>query len=336
MNLASLAAFSLYFADNVADKTSLTVVYDEATQEHVETLFRMVRPWRQYMQMRSFSSQDYTNIVRDHDNGAIVFLSEVIDSIDMVEDGRAIVLPVVPDASHPDFGLFQEMESHDYELGGLNEWRENVSVAYSNFVLQSLSSVHIKRSFPFDGWSALGRVTELSKQEKIKCLDVGCGPISRLRWAALQGWIEIVGVDPLNKIYDSIMARHGYDVLPQIRPAETITSAAENMQLDGRKFDVVFSMNALDHTQDLPQAIKTMGAALRFGGGGLISVYSREGTRQEFQGLHKYDIWFENDDIVFKEKDTEQQSLFTLDSSLELHEIVRNTDIDLMFTIKKR
>ena len=129
------------------------------------------------------------------------------------------------------------------------------------------------------------------------------------------------------------MARHGYEHLPMLRPQENIAGYAESADLKGRTFDIVFSMNALDHTQDLPCAIATILRAMRPGGAALISVGTNEGKRQNYSGLHKYDISAQGDEIVFGTKDGDVRRLRDCDSSIKSVEIVRNDESETLFLL---
>ena len=78
-----------------------------------------------------------------------------------------------------------------------------------------------------------------------RVLDVGCGPRGSLEWCA--GAARRVGVDPLAERYRALGTdRHAM---------EYVTAAAERMPFADASFDVVASLNSLDHVDDVDRAV---------------------------------------------------------------------------------
>lgn len=95
-----------------------------------------------------------------------------------------------------------------------------------------------------------------------RVLDVGCGPRRELDWADMT--TERVGLDPLADRYLELLgpeaaARMSY-----------VTGVAERMPFDDGHFDVVVSVNSLDHVQDIGQAASEIKRVLRPGGSFLL------------------------------------------------------------------
>ncbi len=224
----------------------------------------------------------------------------------------------------PDFGqlgtldndLIREVSFFDFEFSGLNEW-DGAPVVYSATCLQQLSSVHSRKFFPewaFDG----------APKKPLTAMDIGCGPISLLRWGAIHGYVRITGVDPLLNMYDMMLARHGLDALPMIRCANEVPDFAENLdKLPAKNFDVVFTQNALDHTQQPKRVVELMAEKLRPGGHAIITVGTREGTRQAWDQLHKTDIFLDGE-LMFQHQHTEPQPL--LPANLRLDQVHESSD----------
>jgi ubiquinone/menaquinone biosynthesis C-methylase UbiE len=81
--------------------------------------------------------------------------------------------------------------------------------------------------------------------EAKRVLDVGCGPRGSLEWANAAA--QRVGLDPLARRYRTL----GID-----RHAMTYVSApAERMPFAAGSFDVVASLNSLDHVEDVDAAV---------------------------------------------------------------------------------
>tara|TARA_B100000795_G_C22794749_1_gene438789 strand:+ start:126 stop:830 length:705 start_codon:yes stop_codon:yes gene_type:complete len=89
---------------------------------------------------------------------------------------------------------------------------------------------------------------DLSKEDyKNKTvLDIGCGPRGSLEWA--DNVKRRVGLDPLAKKYIKMEGRN-HDM-------EYIQSGAEQIPFDSGYFDIVTSLNSLDHVDDLKDCIK--------------------------------------------------------------------------------
>ena len=87
-------------------------------------------------------------------------------------------------------------------------------------------------------------------------LDVGCGPRGSLEWADMAA--RRVGLDPLADSYARLRsAPHAM---------EYVSAPAERMPLADASFDVVTSINSLDHVEDLDGTIAAIKRVLRPGG----------------------------------------------------------------------
>jgi len=93
-------------------------------------------------------------------------------------------------------------------------------------------------------------------------LDVGCGPCGSLEWA--DNTVRRVGVDPLAEAYEFLrQSPHAMEYVPDY---------IESMSFADDTFDVVVSLNSLDHVDDLPRAIAEMKRVVKPGGHLLIAV----------------------------------------------------------------
>ena len=89
-----------------------------------------------------------------------------------------------------------------------------------------------------------------------RMLDVGCGPRGSLDWAADAA--ARVGLDPL--------ADHYLELGVDGAAMEYVTGVAEAMPFDDDAFDVVSSINSLDHVDDVPRTVAEIIRVLRPGG----------------------------------------------------------------------
>jgi GT2 family glycosyltransferase/SAM-dependent methyltransferase len=95
-----------------------------------------------------------------------------------------------------------------------------------------------------------------------RVLDIGCGPRGSLEWATEAS--ERVGLDPLVSRYRLL----GIDA----HQMTYVDSGAEDIPFPDGHFDIVASLNALDHVDDVDAAIGEMTRVTRSGGLGLVLV----------------------------------------------------------------
>lgn len=135
-----------------------------------------------------------------------------------------------------------------------------------------------------------------------RVLDVGCGPRGSLEWAT--NATERVGLDPLAGAYREL----GTD-----RHAMTYVEAgAEAIPLPTGHFDVVACLNALDHVDDLDQAIAEISRVTREGGTLLlITEVNHEPTATEPQQfgweiLERFTAW----DVEWEKRNQKLEDIY--------------------------
>lgn len=95
-----------------------------------------------------------------------------------------------------------------------------------------------------------------------KILDIGCGPRGSLEWADMAA--ERVGLDPLVERYRSLgIDRHS---------THYVNAPAEHIPYPDGYFDVVSSINSLDHVDDVDTAMQEMIRVVAPGGTILLVV----------------------------------------------------------------
>lgn len=95
-----------------------------------------------------------------------------------------------------------------------------------------------------------------SDYDDLKVLDIGCGPRGSLEWA--DNTKERIGLDPLADKYIKLEGKH--------HQMKYVKSGAENIPFEDGYFDVVSSLNSLDHVDDLNQCIKEIKRVVKPGG----------------------------------------------------------------------
>ncbi len=94
-----------------------------------------------------------------------------------------------------------------------------------------------------------------------RLLDIGCGPCGSLEWA--DNALERVGLDPLAEAYQYLGSdTHKMTYTPDF---------AENISFPDQHFDVVTSINSLDHVDNLEKVVAEIDRVLRKGGHVLIA-----------------------------------------------------------------
>jgi len=95
-----------------------------------------------------------------------------------------------------------------------------------------------------------------------RVLDIGCGPMGSLEWADMTA--RRVGLDPLARSYLTFGADQ--------HKMEYVASGSERIPFDDGYFDVVSSLNSLDHVNDVYATIKEIKRVVRRGGLFLLMV----------------------------------------------------------------
>lgn len=97
-------------------------------------------------------------------------------------------------------------------------------------------------------------------------IDIGCGPRGSLCW--ITGARLCIGVDPLADAYRELGIAD--------QPMSYVGAAAERLPLKDASIDVVITINALDHVDDIHAAFREIRRVLRPGGLFMGSINLRE------------------------------------------------------------
>jgi SAM-dependent methyltransferase len=102
----------------------------------------------------------------------------------------------------------------------------------------------------------MGNIEDISFFDGLVCLDIGCGPRGSLTW--LRNARAAIGVDPLAEQYRQFgIERHSMIYL---------SCGAERIPLPSQYVDVIFSMNSLDHVDNLDRVCAEIRRLLKPGG----------------------------------------------------------------------
>lgn len=95
-----------------------------------------------------------------------------------------------------------------------------------------------------------------------KVLDIGCGPRGSLEWA--DNTAQRVGLDPLAEAYEFLIGDN--------QEMEYTPDFAEDISFPTGHFDIVTSINSLDHVDNLEKVVKEIQRVVSPGGHILIGV----------------------------------------------------------------
>lgn len=126
--------------------------------------------------------------------------------------------------------------------------------------------------------------------EKIVVLELGPGPRSRLTEGFRQQLFDLVAIDPLA---DTFKKHLGGEEFLTCGYGETVDEL-----FPPESFHMSYASNALDHTKDPPLCFKNMISLTKVNGCIMIQGAVNEGTRTNWLGLHKHNMWIDGE-ILF-------------------------------------
>lgn len=129
-------------------------------------------------------------------------------------------------------------------------WNELMFWWFKKAIEGRLSNHHFKDFFT----TFFGLEEGFYNQKKI--LDIGCGPRGSLEWADVAA--ERIGLDPLADQYMKLEGKH--------HKMEYRKSGSESIPYTDGYFDVISSLNSLDHVDDLNQTINEIKRCVKKGG----------------------------------------------------------------------
>jgi SAM-dependent methyltransferase len=320
INLILSSLFNL--RDHRGAPRSVFVLIDDASKISAPDYLRCLRPWASWVRVLGAVQGDASSLLH-------LIASPALDAAEIVvivtrdaalcaalkaiceSRGKTCVDSDIPAEGGREMALFQEVLHHDFELGGFNEWTGGDS-QFSAPVLRLLSAAHCRGTYPVYAEPYLAALRAASHGGPLKALDVGCGPISRLRWGSLNDELSVTGVDPLLDMYAVVRERHGLSALREIRCAAEVCAGAEGLStLTPDAFDFAYCSNALDHTENPVAVVNTIAQVLRPGGILAIQVYTREGSREKWWQLHQFDMYVnDTDQFVCETRDGVVREIF--------------------------
>jgi SAM-dependent methyltransferase len=148
---------------------------------------------------------------------------------------------------------------------------------------------------------ALRRAVEGIDGDDVRVLDIGSGPLTTVGKVYPGKRIEVVATDALADEYVRIMSEAG--LAPPVLP---VACAGEDVvdMFGSDSFDVAFMANALDHTADPVLVLDNMLAVVGPEGRVALSHMRNEGVRNNYFGIHFWNIECRDDRLVIWNRET--------------------------------
>ena len=155
-----------------------------------------------------------------------------------------------------------------------------------------------------------------SLDRPVRCLEIGCGPLSTLAAGVEEGFVEVTAVDVLGDEYAELLAEHGieYPIRPQPGRAEELFDIVEPAG-----FEVAYARNALDHTADVPRAFANLVDAVRVDGIVVLQHHLNEGSNRQWTADHQWNL------------DLGRGGLVAEDVSGTRYELAMRDDLELVY-----
>lgn len=132
-------------------------------------------------------------------------------------------------------------------------------------------------------------------QPEAKVLDCGSGVVSILHGTVSSE--NLTAYDPLGGHYEGIFNYKEFGFTPP-------WSIAAEYIVDVDKFDIVHISNALDHCQQPNVAFDRLYRAVKPGGFLIVQGFVNEGTHEEWQGFHNWNLDIDFDSLLITGKTT--------------------------------
>jgi len=345
MNQLLLSAFHLRKLRQVSGRLDVHIVTDGTQSLTLVECQRLFSPWQGWMDVVSLSetpakSADLAKVGIGPKSVVIAISADPHTRAQYLDATKALdakcVVNEYPPVGTLENDLLREVSFFDFEFGGKNEWDGKPTV-YAQNCLKQLSSTHCREYYPTFAFTSLRAPGSLAFGRPLKVMDIGCGPVSVLRWGAIHDEISITGLDPIIDLYAIVLARHGLDALPKIRCDHEVHGFAEEMEqlLPDNDFDVIYTQNALDHTQQPGLVVENISRKLAPHGLFAFQVATREGTRQKWDQLHKTDIYLSKGQLMYARQHSLEQPLLSPVSGLRLKRVEFDTPDWLACVVEK-
>ena len=177
----------------------------------------------------------------------------------------------------------------------------------------------LDKTTPLD--TDIDKAVAQSNKTALNIMDVGCGMMSGMGHVSNTGKaIAFFYADPLANEFKRIADEQGFTL-----PHPVTCVCVEYLCGSFPPMDVIYCRNALDHTFDPERGLLEMEALLEPNGALVLKHYYRCGQRNNYQGVHQWNI-FDEDGSLYLEGYGTKKAVDSILSSLKCQRVERYTE----------
>ena len=177
-------------------------------------------------------------------------------------------------------------------------------------------------------------VPYIEGKQNPRLLEIGSGPLPGIGKVRNGKRLEIVAVDPLGDVYMQLLAEE--NILPIVPVMKGKGEELEEIFKGEPQFDFVFCANALDHSLNPIEIIKSAINVTVDRGGLRFTVHKNEAEFMKYSGLHQWNFEIKNDKVRIWNRSSEvflDEHLNDVEIELEMTDL--NGREELVIDLKK-
>lgn len=197
----------------------------------------------------------------------------------------------------------------------LNYWDKELSLKghFPEAIKNRIEKGKLSKEFPLFILPYLEEAKVLFKRVP-KVLDLGSGPLSQLNYGVENKLLNLYAVDPLAEEYKKLLQKYN---IPK-QKYELIQCSGEFLseKFGENYFDFVWIHNAIDHSQDPVKVFSEIAKVAKSGAYIFFLGWENEGKKNNYFGLHRHDIFWNDQEKKFKIKTHGKEIVNLVDNNL--------------------
>ena len=171
----------------------------------------------------------------------------------------------------------------------------------------------VKDVFPYEILDEFNKLKKNFKVNVLDLLEIGSGTISNIAYYVDQKLINVTAIDPLANEYKRMLKKVNYNY-----PIKPIKLKGEDLLrcFKEKCFHIIFALNSLDHTENPIKCLDNAYQLLMPGGIIFIVNNVKEGSRQNWMGLHQHDIYVKDNELIVSDKMGAEKGFFNKNKHL--------------------